>query len=194
MKVNVNLLDEEILDTLVAVVEGRALRMPVRGTDDQASRLTVPFIMYEPVATMIGDCTTYSVREIRVTRFGILPGCSLPTIDFTDSSGRRATGSVDLFYFDLSEAELDCRGSEKGWSSNFHPSTDWAQGGPIIERERIHVYAGPQWTAGIKPGQFVYGPTALIAAMRCFVASKLGNEVDVPEDLLNQTRLAGYTE
>ncbi|KVZ62240.1 phage protein NinX family protein [Burkholderia ubonensis] len=29
-----------------------------------------------------------------------------------------------------------------------------------------------------------YGPTALIAAMRCFVASKLGAEVDVPDELV----------
>lgn len=29
-----------------------------------------------------------------------------------------------------------------------------------------------------------YGPTPLIAAMRCFVASKLGDEVEVPDELL----------
>jgi hypothetical protein len=28
-----------------------------------------------------------------------------------------------------------------------------------------------------------YGPTPLIAAMRCYVASRLGDEVDVPEEL-----------
>ena len=28
------------------------------------------------------------------------------------------------------------------------------------------------------------GPTALIAAMRCFVASRLGDEVEVPEELV----------
>ena len=28
-----------------------------------------------------------------------------------------------------------------------------------------------------------YGPTPLIAAMRCFVVSKLGDEVNVPDDL-----------
>lgn len=64
-----------------------------------------------------------------------------------------------------------------------HYSTDWSEGGPIIERERIHVYAGPQWTAGVKPGQFVYGPTPLIAAMRCFCCAELGDEIDIPEEL-----------
>ena len=28
-----------------------------------------------------------------------------------------------------------------------------------------------------------FGPTPLIAAMRCYVASKLGDEVEVPEEL-----------
>jgi hypothetical protein len=28
-----------------------------------------------------------------------------------------------------------------------------------------------------------YGPTPLIAAMRCYVAAKLGDTVEIPEDL-----------
>lgn len=61
-------------------------------------------------------------------------------------------------------------------------STDWAQGGPIIEREKISVIEGfnDEWQAGKRPHKFSYGPTPLIAAMRCYVASKLGAEVDVP--------------
>lgn len=74
----------------------------------------------------------------------------------------------------------------------YRPSTDWAQGGPIIERDGMHVDClrqgkAPVWEAwpyasGTKHIQ--QGPTPLIAAMRCFVASKLGDEVDVPEELL----------
>ncbi len=75
------------------------------------------------------------------------------------------------------------------------PSTIWEQGGPIIERECIEIIRGnplyfpkgnengdfyePLWIAGKQHGQ-----TPLIAAMRCYVASKLGDEVDVPETLL----------
>lgn len=65
----------------------------------------------------------------------------------------------------------------------YHPSTDWAQGGPIIEREGI--FSGPHcdifiaWTGGTR----WEGPTQLIAAMRCYVSSKLGDEVEVPEVL-----------
>lgn len=31
---------------------------------------------------------------------------------------------------------------------------------------------------------YLCGPTPLIAAMRCFVASKLGDEVEIPEELV----------
>ena len=73
-------------------------------------------------------------------------------------------------------------------------STDWAEGGPIIEREKLDLkylpYDRPPYWGALKSntaacarsGQI--GPTALIAAMRCFVASKLGDKVDVPEELL----------
>jgi hypothetical protein len=69
-------------------------------------------------------------------------------------------------------------------------STDWAQGGPIIERERIGFkYTGTAmefvaWVNGeLSTMHDQYGPTPLIAAMRCYVASKLGDEVEVPDEL-----------
>jgi hypothetical protein len=31
-----------------------------------------------------------------------------------------------------------------------------------------------------------YGPTPLVAAMRCYVASQLGDEVDVPDELVDK--------
>lgn len=64
-------------------------------------------------------------------------------------------------------------------------STDWAQGGPIIEREGISVreVLKGSWVADVEVG-FEEGPTPLIAAMRCRVASKLGDEVEVPDELL----------
>lgn len=65
-------------------------------------------------------------------------------------------------------------------------STDWAEGGPIIERERIDVYGfdGEQWGAEDNFRSRQYGDTPLIAAMRCYVASKLGEEITVPEAYL----------
>ena len=65
------------------------------------------------------------------------------------------------------------------------PSTDWSQGGPIIERERLDIYGydGENWCANDNLRATQYGPTPLVAAMRCYVASRLGDEVEVPEGL-----------
>lgn len=70
-------------------------------------------------------------------------------------------------------------------------SAEWALAGPIIEREEItvsksHVFNG--WTALMhnvarRPTAVADGPTPLIAAMRCYVASVMGDEVEVPEEL-----------
>ena len=68
---------------------------------------------------------------------------------------------------------------------SYAPSTDWVQGGPIIERERIELIPkGPTWDA-MQEYQHIpnEGPTPLIAAMRCYVTSKLGDEIDVPKEL-----------
>lgn len=69
--------------------------------------------------------------------------------------------------------------------TNWHPSTNWAQGGPIIERERIEVrpYDGEEWIATDNLTNHTIGPTPLIAAMRCHVIGQLGDEVDVPPAL-----------
>lgn len=71
----------------------------------------------------------------------------------------------------------------------FSPTTDWAQAGPIIEREGISLTQFsnyPQWTAE-HPYSICYdGPTPLIAAMRCYVASKLGSTVEIPDELAYQ--------
>lgn len=69
------------------------------------------------------------------------------------------------------------------------PSTDWAQGGPIIEREKIsseHKFFPKGWECRNGRNAFNRGPTPLIAAMRCFCSAKLGDTVDVPEELCHQ--------
>jgi hypothetical protein len=65
-------------------------------------------------------------------------------------------------------------------------STDWAQGGPIIEREGISIrqVLTDFWAAEVEAGDYEHdGPTPLIAAMRCYVASKLGDEIEIPDEL-----------
>ena len=71
----------------------------------------------------------------------------------------------------------------------WRPSTDWAQGGSIIEREKINIEFDPdvpQWFASYDRGEVIWGCsglTPLIAAMRCYVASKLDDEVELPEEI-----------
>ena len=115
---------------------------------------------------------------------------------------------------ELTGAALDwavalCNGIVDKWFDSGHltvngeiysPSTDWSQGGPIIEREKItleHLYgagdAGADvWVATLTCEDKKFGgvecfeeqgPTSLIAAMRCYVASNLGDEVELPEEL-----------
>lgn len=78
------------------------------------------------------------------------------------------------------------------WNPDYVPppelpySTDWAAGGPIIERAKMTVWHrledgdDPQWNATIDgPGSFETtesGATLLQAAMRAFVARVLGDE------------------
>lgn len=89
---------------------------------------------------------------------------------------------------------LDARFAEfvkSGWP--YSPSTDWGQGGPIIERERMDVWVGcdtDNWCATKANNEdaaedfvLMQGQTPLIAAMRCYVASKLGTSVEIPEEL-----------
>lgn len=82
-------------------------------------------------------------------------------------------------------------------SKEHNYSTDWAQGGPIIERECLMIFKRTQkniapdevWqavcghAAGIRH-QGKRGKSPLIAAMRCYVASQLGDEVEIPQELM----------
>jgi hypothetical protein len=77
------------------------------------------------------------------------------------------------------------------------PSTNWAQGGPIIDLEEIctkrqspasigYEWNAWTWTKHVAKGGSSAGgsgPTPLIAAMRCFCVSKLGDEIEIPEEL-----------
>jgi hypothetical protein len=75
--------------------------------------------------------------------------------------------------------ELDFEAIPPQFRGNINYSTDWALSGPIIEREKIALFlnGNDEWAAtdGIKNA---VGDTPLIAAMRCYVASKLGDEIN----------------
>lgn len=74
--------------------------------------------------------------------------------------------------------------------TQYKPSTDWMQGGPIIAREWISTTNGnDEWLAEIATDcadgyLSAIGPTPLVAAMRCYVASKLGDDVEILAELM----------
>jgi hypothetical protein len=87
----------------------------------------------------------------------------------------RADGSKGLQGYD----------SDRGMYVGLNYSTDWRYGGPIIEKNDIKIMP---WHPGRKTGinfwmaqavgkGAVLGSTALLAAMRAFVASKYGKTV-----------------
>lgn len=72
-----------------------------------------------------------------------------------------------------------------------HWSTDWSQAGPIIERENIGLWSeGYDWEAKIQTGVgawlYMWDASPLIAAMRCYLVSKLGDNIDIPEELTRE--------
>lgn len=104
----------------------------------------------------------------------------------------------DLETSKLIGSDWKAGGRPCGWSPSTY-GNDWV---PIIEREGIGYFcnrtakigarftpdAGADWRAFSfnKHGTHYYGPTALISAMRCYVTSKLGEEVEVPDELIDQ--------
>lgn len=92
-------------------------------------------------------------------------------------------------------------------NGNWRASTNWSQGGPLIEKHDINTircndlyfpkgnehgdFYEPYWEATIDGGTDAgiplyktYGPTPLIAAMRCLVDAKLGDTVQIPSELI----------
>ena len=85
------------------------------------------------------------------------------------------------------------------------PSTNWKQGGPIIDREGIGLLPADGHRGGqceafkyrrthhdlcIEDGitHRMFGPTPLIASMRCYCCAKLGEFVNIPEELCRQQK------
>jgi hypothetical protein len=118
-------------------------------------------------AELIGDTLDWAVAKAEGLNVGVRPGVTIGSVT-------RADGYIPY-----------------SWPHVETYSTDWAQGGPIIERERIDVryFGGEGWYACCRldengdPDEWP-GVTPLIAAMRCFVASRLGDTVDIPQELI----------
>ena len=109
---------------------------------------------------------------------------------------------IEVIYHDDGITRCVMRKVARGqYAGRFNPTTDWSQGGPIIEtkidclrkrskaEEASLAHPNPNFKfkaeifADIDGYFCAFGPTPLIAAMRCYVASRLGEEVEVPEEL-----------
>ena len=117
-----------------------------------------------------------------------------------------AIQTQDLIGAALDWAAAECEGYDTAFTSAgdviilregvtdyFDPHRNWGWGGQIIEREGITISKEQgDWSAYFRDNLFEedgsehwsVGPTPLIAAQRCFVASKLGPTVEVPEELV----------
>jgi hypothetical protein len=105
---------------------------------------------------------------------------------------RRNTHRFDTsFLIDMPTGRLDHKAII--FLKTYKPSESWNEGGPINERERITT--GPIWhdsklyweaykESPDNENEYFEGETMLEAAMRCYVASKLGDEIEISEELL----------
>ena len=104
----------------------------------------------------------------------------------------------ELTGYALDWAVVCCDNSDKNTylsvvtREGFKPSTNWAHGGPIIQREGITLkckggipdtWIALPFDAEFSEEEYQLGETPLIAAMRCFVASVAGDEIKLPDEL-----------
>lgn len=96
----------------------------------------------------------------------------------------KAEGYIDDSNSWLYQTSVEEANDSDGW----RPLT-WGIAGPIIERERISVISDfheikEGWLAESYQGNIQqFGPTPLIAAMRCYVMSRFGDEIEIPQEL-----------
>lgn len=81
------------------------------------------------------------------------------------------------------------------YNNDYRPERDWSIGGPILTEARISrtIDHSGLWLAYIAEG---YGEpeddrkfmqcdrSELVSGLRCYLASKFGNEVEIPDELL----------
>jgi Protein of unknown function (DUF2591) len=80
-------------------------------------------------------------------------------------------------------------------------STNWSKGCPILDREGIstvnakNIGYDEKWMAAFpvqfgRSGDYVFGPTMLIAGLRAYAVEKCGAEVEVPKLILDSIHRA----
>jgi len=102
---------------------------------------------------------------------------------------RRGKPAFEMEFDPEASAHEFCLKEYKCWL-NYSPSTDWSQGGPLIEKHQVCTgWAGDKPLAFTRNTKYSDGvtvaPTLLVAACRAIVASVLGETVSVPKELLS---------
>lgn len=107
---------------------------------------------------------------------------------------RLGTSIIDIDFDEHRQLAVYVPGRKHDPYVPWAPSTDWAQGGPLIDASDIVEIVKGGYGESVywevisgmedEPGHtMARGPTKLIAAFRCIVAAKLGDEVDIPDEL-----------
>ena len=185
--VKVSEITNKQINYLVAQLEGRVLRDPIAATHLDVEHLAVPFTLYEVNYYLDGDESNHTadVTPIRVTRYGVnhAAGATAPSISFTDHQGRKALGTVENYFLLESEAQLEAKASTVGTLEGVDPCANWEDCMPIVARERMLIKPiARTWVVSTYSlSHFAYGDTLQVAAMRCYINSKLGPEVEFEE-------------
>lgn len=206
MKIKTSALTGAALDWAASMASGRAMRRPRRADSGDLASFPLPFTMYEVVIIhrvsrgMGGQEIAAEVRPIKVTRLDNEKAGG-HSIAFVGSDGHEALGRLDQFYLDRAEAELEAVGAVHGYADDFHPSTtptdhhsivraagisvaEWIGSGQPPNGERWYAVIAPAANSDTQQEVMMSGSDSKIAAARCLVASRLGAEVDVPEEVL----------
>jgi len=111
-------------------------------------------------------------------------------VKVTEATDRQLSwlvGVAEGYEMSLYGVDPSIRAWERGLGvkAPWMPTRYWSQMGPIIEREKVATdYDHDIWNAAMYGRSwYICGETLLIAAARCYVASKFGDEVEVPEEL-----------
>lgn len=139
---------------------------------------------------LIGPALDYAVFIARGMSYWTISGANWDTNHGYTDWVLSSKGVLETHMFDGSRS----RAGHWEVDRTYNPSTDDAWAGPIIDEMEIGTKrnapcspgceweASPSITAKGAGGKWGYGPTRKIAAMRCFVASKLGDEIELPKE------------
>lgn len=117
------------------------------------------------------------------------------TINLTGTALDWAVATCEGYFITIKPTEVVYVHPETGewhFNGNWEPSAKPMQGQPIIEREKISTtidhsgvwIAFDEYNYADERRFMQSGPTMLVAGLRCYVASKMGDEIEIPEELL----------